>query len=186
MKNKKIIMFLGIIILLLLILLVGYFIYISNKKNNSEISEYIPEQEIADNQLRNTIVTLYFANKESLNLVPETQTIDSKELINNPYQKLIELLMEQPKNENLEKLIPENTKINKVEKIGDTIYLDFSSDFIKDENLGKEKEMLIINSIVNTLTQLTEINKVNFLIDGNANCSFADNAINFKNSFSKQ
>lgn len=48
---------------------------------------------------------------------------------------------------------------------------------------GAEAESATIYSIVNTLTELKEVNCVKFLIDGNENCSFKDNCINFSENF---
>ena len=100
MKKKE-----GIFIVLFLILIVvilGLVIYISNKnkvENNEIIEEYTPEEEISDEQLRNTIISLYFINKESGEINPEARTININDLIDNPYKYLLEQLIEGPKNE---------------------------------------------------------------------------------------
>lgn len=185
MKNKKIIMYLIIIVLILLILGVGYFVFQKQKNGNKINKEYIPEEEISNEQLRTTIISLYFLDKETLELIPETRRIDVKELINEPYNKILQLLIDGPENKKLIKLIPDNTKINKIEKKSDILYLDLSNDFIKEQNLGEEQEKLIMDSIVKTLTELNEINKVVFLIDGESNLAFPDNEVNFKNEFSR-
>ena len=184
MKNKKIIMYVGIILIVLILLFVGYLI-INNIKNNNEeiISEYIPEEEITGEQLRQTIITLYFLNPNTYELYPETRQIDAKELLDNPYEYLINLLIEGPKNENLLKLIPENTKLNSAQIKNNILYIDFSEDFIKEQNLGKEQEELIIKSIVNTVTELTEINKVVILIDEKEDLGYPDGELMFNNIF---
>ena len=186
MQNKKIFMYAGIIILILIVIGLGYLIYknISFEKNeNLIINEYTPQAEITEEQLRETIVTLYFMNIETGELVPEARQIDVKELLNNPYQKLIELLIEGPKNEKLIKLIPEGTYIkNVVEKSG-IVTIDFSEELIKEQNLGKEQEELIIYSIVNTLTELTEVYEIKILINGEENKSFPDGELNFSQNF---
>ena len=186
MKNKKIIMYLIIILIILFILIVGFFIYKKNNNKKTNIEEYIPEQEITEEQLRTTIITLYFLDKETLELVPEARQIDAKELINNAPEYLINLLIEGPKNENLIKLIPENTKINNTEINGDTLFLDLSEEFINEQNLGQNQELLIVKSIVNTVTELNEINKVVFLINGEKNQKFPDGEVDFKNEFIRE
>ncbi len=183
MKNKKLIMYLIIIFLILIIILFGINIY---KKNKIKINQYIPEEEITNEQLRNTIITLYFGNNENNNIISETRKIDSKKLINNIYEELIKLLIEGPKNNNLIKLIPENTKINNIIISGDTLILDFSEEFIGEEIVGKIKEELIIKSIVYTVTELNEVNNVKILINGEDNKAFYDEEINFKNTFKKE
>mgnify|MGYP003292141282 CR=1 FL=1 len=187
MKNKKIIMYLIIILIILIILFVGYLIYKNIKnKNTNEILEYIPEEEITDEQLRETIITLYFMNMDTGNLMAEARKIDAKELLDNPYKKIIELLIEGPKNERLVKLIPENTKLNNAEIINDIIYLDFSSEFINEQSLGEEQEKKIINSIINTLTELNEVNGIYITINGEKDLGFPDNGVKFNNIFTRE
>jgi spore germination protein GerM len=167
MKNKKIIMYVGIILIVLILLFIGYLIINNIKGNNKQnIYEYTPEEEITGQQLRQTIITLYFLDPNTQKLLPEARQIDAKELLDNPYELLINLLIEGPKNPNLLKLIPENTKLNSAQIKNNILYIDFSEDFIKEQNLGKEQEELILKSIVNTLTELAEINKIVILIDG--------------------
>ena len=62
---------------------------------------------------------------------------------------------------------------------------DFSDDFIKDQNLGKEQEELIIKSIVYTVTELTEINKIAILINGEEDIGFPDGGVIFNKTFSR-
>jgi len=168
MDNKKIIMYFSILIIIVMLGSIGYYIF--NKiKTKSEI--YIPQEEISNSQLRQTAITLYFGNKEGTEIIPEIRRIDSKVLINYPYEELINLLIEGPINENLIKLIPQGTKLINTKIENDILYLNFSSEIIGNTNIKKE---MIIKSIVNTLTQFTEINKVCFLIDGKENEFFYD------------
>ena len=173
MKNKKIIILFSS--LLIIILIGGYWgiNYVKNKKQaNNSVEEFIPQEEISDEQVRQTIVSLYFISKETRELVPEARLIDIKEIINDPCDKLVELLIEGPKNEKEEKIIPDNTKFNKSYMDDDCVVLDFSNELLnynKSEEMGKEN---LVNSLVNTLTQLTEVNKVKILIDGNENEEF--------------
>ena len=186
MKNKKIFMYLIILILILIILFIGYLIYKNNNKNKTTYVEYIPEEEITDKQLRTTIITLYFVDKNNLTITPEARQIDAKELLDNAPLKLINLLIEGPKSENLIKIIPENTKINNAEIIGNVVCLDFSEDFIMEQNLGEEKEKLIIESIVKTVTELKEINKVKILINGEENKEFPDKGVTFNEQLTRE
>ncbi len=167
MKSKRI----GIIFVVLLIILLigGYFGIQQVKKRQEEnkIEEYTPQEEITQDQERQTIVSLYFPNKETNELNPEARLIDIKEIINDPYEKLINLLIEGPKNEKNKKIIPENTKLNKCYLEGDCVVLDFSANILNDAK--EEDKENILKSIVNTLTELTEVNQVKILIDGNTN-----------------
>ena len=181
MKIKKILMYVGIILGLIFVILLGWLVNINKEIN--EDNEIIPEQEISDTQLRQTIVTLYFYGKESAKLEPEARQIDARELLNNPYQILINLLIEGPKNEELLKLIPDGTKLNNIEIKDQIVYIDFSEEFIKEQNLGEEQEKLIINSILKTLIELNEVNGIKILINGEENKSFPDNEVSFNEEF---
>ncbi len=172
MKNKKI----GIIFFTaFMILLIGGFFairYVKNKEKETVVEEYVPEEEITEEQVRQTIVSLYFPNKETNELNPEARLIDIKEIMNNAQEKLISLLVEGPKNEKNKKVIPEGTKLNKSYFEGDCVVLDFSSEFLnynKEEEKAKEN---LMDCIVNTLTELTEVNKVKILVNGNENAEF--------------
>ena len=100
--------------------------------------------------------------------------MDIKEIISNPYEKLINLLIEGPKNDKNKKVIPENTTLNKIYLEQDCVVLDFSSEFLNYSKENEKEKLNVINSIVNTLTELTEVNHVKILIDGNQNEDFKE------------
>ena len=185
MKKKE--GFLIVFFLILLVVILSVVIYYFNKNKAEEINEiaqeYVPAEEISDEQLRNTIISLYFINKETKEINPEARTIKVNLLINDPYKYLLEQLIEGPKNEKLEKGIPENTKLNKVELKEDILYIDFSKEFIENAPKGKENEQKIIETIVKTVTELNEVNYIKILIDGKENEAFADKEVTFENTF---
>ena len=185
MKNKKILMYIIIIVLILFILAIGFLVINNHKKDkNNVIEEYTPEQEITDEQLRQTNVTLYFYDISTGNLATEIRQIDSKSLLQNPEKKLIEFLIEGPKDNNLSRLIPENTKLLNVEIEKGILIINFSEDFIKEQNLELEQEEKIIESILKTVIQLNEINGIKILINGEEGKAFPDDGVNFEEIFS--
>ena len=169
MKNKKILI---IFICLFILLLIGGYIAIKFVKSQNEetvVEEYVPEQEITEEQLRQTIVSLYFLDSQTNELVPEARLLDIKDMIANPYEKLVNLLIEGPKNEKNKKLLHENTKLLQNYLEEDCLVLDFSSEILNyNKEIENEKNNLI-NSIVKTLTQLTEINSIKILVNGQEN-----------------
>lgn len=174
MKNKKIII---IFTLLLIAILVGGFYgikYAKNKSNETTVEEYVPEEEITEEQSRQTIVSLYFPEKETKELKPEARLVDIKELINNAYEKIMNLLIEGPKNDKAEKIIPEGTKVLKTYMENDCLTLDLSSEFLNYDKNDEKIKTNIINSIVNTMTELTEVNKVKIMVDGKECEDFKD------------
>lgn len=160
-----------IFVLLLIFLLGGYFItahFFGESEEDQVYEEYIPQEEISEEQYRETIVNLYFLNKESKQIMAEAIAIDAKTLSSNPYRRLIELLLEGPKNENLERIIPEGTIVYDVGIEAGCVVINFSKEFL---NFGEEENLKnnIVNSIYETLTELTEVNSIRFLIDGEEN-----------------
>jgi len=173
MRNKKIVIIFSC--LLIIILIGGFFAikFVKNKKEEENIvDEYTPQEEISEEQARQTIVSLYFQSKETKELVPEARLIDIKEIINDPCDKLVELLIEGPKNEKEERIVPENTKLNKSYMDDDCVVLDFSNELLNYNKIDEKGKDILINSLVNTLTQLTEVNNVKILIDGSENEEF--------------
>ena len=184
MLDWKRILIVTISIILIIAIIVGVYFFIKNKNQENEIIEYTPQEEITDEQMRQTIVSLYFKNENEL--IPEARLVDVKELIDNPYEKILTMLIEGPKNENLQKTIPNGTKINKIEKQGENLIIDFSEEFILNQQEGEENEKLVIKSIVKTVTELTEINGIKIKINGEENKEFKDGKIKFNQIFNRE
>lgn len=179
--NKKAFIIISGLLVIAIIGVGGYFLLQNNRQVQE--NEIKPAEEISDEQMRQTIVTLYYQNKETKQLMPEGRTIDAKELLTDPYTTLINLLIETPKNEKLQTAIPTGTRVLKAERKGDIIYLDLSKEFIDNHSGGQEEENTTIYAIVNTLTELNEVNGVKILINGKENQGFKDEKVNFKNAF---
>ena len=96
--------------------------------------------------------------------MPEARLVDIKDIMSNPYEKLVYLLIEGPKSDKAVKVIPENTKVLKTYMEGDCVILDLSSEFLNYSKDNQKQKKNMVNSIVNTLTELTEVNSVKFMI----------------------
>ena len=172
MNNKRFKMFFSIILIVIILAMTGFYIFKKLSLNPNSIGdEYVPQAEISDEQFRRTIVKLYFKEINSNNLKYESRSIDSKELLSNPYLALINLLLSGPSIEGLEKIIPDGTTVNSAKIDGNKVTIDLSSSFISstsDVNIASN----MVYSIVNTLTELTEVDSVKFVIDGNENANF--------------
>ena len=187
MKNKKLLY--GIIVLILILIILGAIFFLtpsdSNQNNSNQLTEYTPQQEFSDDEIRKTIVSLYFKNIETNSLIAEARCIDVKDLAKDPYTCLINLLITGPESEKLESASPEGTKVNSCTRKGSTVYVDLSSEFVNNAPAGINEESIIVYSIVNTLTELNEVSGVKFLINGEENKSFKDGAMSFKDIFAK-
>lgn len=173
MKNDKLIIL--FFILAIVIAIAGYFgiNYLKGKQVSSEIEEYTPQEEITEEQMRKTMVSLYFYNNENGELETEARLIDAVGLLENPYTKLVQMLIDGPKSEKLKSLIPEDVKVIKTEINSGCVTVDMSIEILNytEDNDLKNK---MINSIVNTLTELTEVDSVKFLINGEENDEFKE------------
>ena len=185
MKNKKILFYSAFIILFIIALLIIIKPNIFKKNKSIESLEYTPAQELSDDEIRKTIISLYFKNIETNTLIAEAKCIDVKELYKEPYTYLINMLIAGPENGKLESAIPEGTKVNSCTLKGNTLYVDLSKEFIDNAPSGIKEESMIVYSIVNTLTELNEVSGVKFLINGEENLQFKDGKINFKENFVK-
>lgn len=170
MKNRK--KFVILIIVIIMIIIGLYFIInnVSIKKQeneNSPYQDYTPQEEISDEQLRQTKVILYFENKETKELESEIKLVDANTLVKNPYKELVSLLIKGPQSSNLEKIIPEGTILHDVTLENSCAIVNVSNEFLNYDT--EENKMKIINSIVNTLTNLKEIRAVKILINGEQN-----------------
>ena len=151
-----------ILIVIVLIIILGVFIVL----NVDVETEYTPESEIEDVDLRKTLVTLYFKNKETGEIANESRLIDSKELLRNPYEFLLNLLLEGPENNNYEKIIPEGTELISANLNNECVEVNFNKAF-QDANLEKTDIDKALYSIYSTLSELTEVNSIKVLIEGN-------------------
>ena len=149
--NKKI--FLKIIIITILLIIAGILIYVKvvNKPSKTAETEITPLEEITDEQER---------------------VVDAKVLLENPYKALVEMLIEGPKSDKLKTNIPKETKVNNAELVGDMVKLDLSQEFLNNQVGDIEIASKSIYEIVDTLTELNEVNSVKILIDGEENKKF--------------
>ena len=165
MKNKKF-LFLLIFVLAIIVVLLFYIVKNFNSTDKSITQEITPEEEISENQLRETVVTLYFLDKGSNTLKSEGKLIESSSLIQNPYKELVNLLIQGPKSQNLASVFPENTQILDAYIKNNCITL------VNFEN--EDQKYNIVNSVLNTLAQLNEVNSIEFLINNEKNDAFSD------------
>jgi spore germination protein GerM len=145
------------------------FAIFKNTKNvevETEVTEFVPEEEISDEQNRTTLLTLYFVDSSTGELFPEVKKIDVKEIINEPYEKIMNFLIEGSQTGENESTIPLGTKLNSIKLDGSNLIIDLSKEFIEKYEVNSEEQNKVIYSVVNTFLELKEISSVSFLIDG--------------------
>lgn len=112
------------------------------------------------------VLLLYFADQEGKKLVCQQRGIEVKQSQSVEYQ-IVEQLISGPdksSESNLAATVPSDTKIRDIKTEEGICYVNLSREFLKKQ--GNISETLIIYSIVNSLTELDTVNKVQFLIEG--------------------
>lgn len=132
---------------------------------NMEIeTEYIPEVEVSSEELRKTMVSVYFKNKTTNNLDKENILIDTKTLLKNPYGEFVGMLFNVPNNENLVSVFPENISRPNVYLEKGVVTVEFKDDSgFNIDNVEVEK---IKEALNNTLLQLNEVERVKLVVNG--------------------
>ena len=120
-----------VIVLVIIAIIAGVITYFINKNKKPEYVEYEPQEEISDEQERKTMISLYFVNKTTRNVEPEARMLDVKTLIKDPYTVIINMLIDGPKNGNHDNVIPEGTTLIGTSLEGDTLKINFSSEFVE-------------------------------------------------------
>jgi len=120
-----------------------------------------PGQQI--NSSVETTLTLYFANKDGTELVKETRDVHYSTNIS--MEKLVmEQLIEGPKKSRAFAALPSGTKLISVSTVEGVCYVNLSDSFKNQSAIITEDVLLY--SIVNSLTELPGITKVQLSING--------------------
>ncbi len=109
--------------------------------------------------------TLYFSDSEALYVVGEKRdvTIYEGETLE---AAVIRELIDGPRTDSLWSAIPEGTRLLSAATKNGLCTVNFSAEFVDNSPGGTASERMAIGSVVNTLTQLEGVQKVQFLIDG--------------------
>lgn len=118
-------------------------------------------------------VTLYFPSKDGQKLVRETRIIKVND--QQPIARyIINELIKGSSNENVNSALNAGTVLLSVETSNNICFVNFKSNFL-DKNTGSaEKEKMTVYSIVDSLTELDSIERVQFLMDGKKIDSFGN------------
>lgn len=125
------------------------------------------------NSIQNTTLTLYFANETGDGLVKEVRE-DVYYSSNISLEKLImEQLLEGPTTQGACSAIPEGTKLVTVSVVDGVCYVSLDEVFRNQDY--KVNEAIVIYSIVNSLTELPTVGKVQISVNGDTSGVYRDN-----------
>lgn len=131
--------------------------------------------EQINRDLNKQTITLYFPDEQAMHLIPEQRDVvkdESLEVI------VVKELMKGPETPGLTGLtIPNEAKLLSVEVKDEIAYVNFSRELIEKHVGGSTGEMMTIVPIVNSLTELPGIKKVQFLVEGKKEETLAGHVI---------
>lgn len=129
-------------------------------------------ESISDvNSYEKTELVLYFADETGEKLVPEKREVVHN--VNTSLEKLvIEELIKGPQEAGRYPTLPKDTKLLNVSVNENVCYLNFDAAFLN--STLEVKDTIPIYSIVNSLSGLSSVNKVQITINGSANVMFRD------------
>lgn len=145
------------------------------------VSSIVMNEEDAKKLTDKVPIHLYFANEDNTKLKLEVRYIsmaEAKKSVNNLATIIVNELIKGPTNVGLNATIPKGTKPVtkvKIDAASATATVDFSKEFIEKHPGGKTAEQLTIYSIVNSLTELKEVQKVKFTINNKSQKEYKGN-----------
>lgn len=108
-------------------------------------------------------IQLYFTKKDSDKLYKTTRTVKVADQQPLEYY-IVSGLIKGPQDNQYASVIDRNTELISVDTEDDICFVNLGSDFV--EKNGKSKAQLAVYAIVNSLTELEHINRVQFLVEG--------------------
>lgn len=121
-----------------------------------------PTQTLPAQSMR---VKVYYPDDSGMKLVEVERKINV-EHEGEKYFAAVEMLLDEPYEENLTTIFPRNANIRSVTVEGGLATVDLDGSIIKNMVGGSTGEEFLVGSIVDTLTNFPEVTQVKFLVDG--------------------
>ena len=138
----------------------------SNRNTENDSGNNIVNDKVEDNTKE---IVLYFVNAEYVktgdesleHLIPKKRIIEYEDM--SLEEAIVRELMQDPGDEELSTEIPKTVELLGVEVSDGVAYVDFAKEGLFG---GSMQESFTISQIVNSLTELDNIDKVQFLVEG--------------------
>lgn len=142
-------------------------------KENTDIVLHVEEEMDKEKQEEKPVHTrrsrIFFVQVNSEGEIALKGVIRSVQYLDAPLKATLETLLQGPLaaeiNQGLLTLLPQDTAINNISIKGDTAVLDFNESF-RFNSLGPEGALAQIKQVVFSVTEFSNIKKVQILIDG--------------------
>ena len=123
------------------------------------------------NTIQEASITLYFANDTGDKLQKETESVHYSSNIS--MEKLVvERLLEGPKEAGMRSAIPSGTNLVSVSTVDGICYVNFDEGFLNQNY--EIQEAIVMYSIVDSLSELTTVNKVQISVNGDTSGKYRD------------
>lgn len=127
------------------------------------LEQKLAESELASWEEGHVVIFLVKSTPTDFHLVPINRVVMG---VANPTAALNALLAGPLDSENLEPAVPPTTRLLGLSVHRGLATVNFSSEIIRDFNGGALIESYLIQAVVNTLTEFPEIDRVQFLVEG--------------------
>ncbi len=117
-------------------------------------------------------ITVYYANEKGDGLVPSNLKVSYDGNMQPIEKTIIGALISGPVEANMKKSVPDGTQLLKVSTKDGICYVDFNEKFLN--KVSGVKPEVVLYSVVNSLDELSTINKVQFTIDGSTKKTFQE------------
>lgn len=114
---------------------------------------------------RKVEITLYFAGPQASYVFPEKRTVRLRDGVSLA-QIIVEELIKGPRTKELAPTLPEGTKILSVDVNDGIAYVNLSKEVKTNHSGGSAGELMTLASVVNSLTELDAVDRVQFLVEG--------------------
>lgn len=135
----------------------------SSSSNSSGTPSQKPLDTPKPNANDTVSVKVYFGTHDAKFVMAETHKLKNDALL---MKRAMETLVAGPKSPELVAVLPKATQVRNVAVIDKTAYVDFSREIAKRGFAGSATEILAVGAIVNTLTEFSEVEKVQILVEG--------------------
>jgi len=178
MKKKKFAVLIVAILAIVSLAVVGA---IAKQEENKKVEASTQDVEQSEERIEETEktveVVLYFSDANAEKLIREKRMVNYETYKQNPQKVIVEELIKGPLDSKLYSVIPNGTKLLSVEVKDRKAIVDLSKDFIDNHNGGSTGEIMTIYGVVNSLTELKDIDSVEFKIEGEVKEDFKGHMI---------